>query len=105
MYAIRMSDLTSIKRGSAALLLMITLILLGGAVAAVSVTARSVIRTQNNPPARQEAELRRSLAGTCEGMNLELADAAATQTRIGRQAEAARLLSMRQNCDARPRGR
>lgn len=45
-------------------------------------------------------EARRAAADTCQGFNLELEEGAGIQIRIGNQAEAQRLLSMRQNCTA-----
>lgn len=43
---------------------------------------------------------RRAAADTCDGYNLELEEGAGIQIRIGNQAEAQRLMSMRQNCGA-----
>ncbi len=43
---------------------------------------------------------RRNHADTCTGYNLELAEAAGIQRRIGHTGEAERLLAMRQNCAA-----
>ncbi|MGX9962565.1 hypothetical protein ACVFYP_04545 [Roseomonas sp. F4] len=43
-------------------------------------------------------ERRRAAADTCEGYNLELEEGAGIQRRINNNAEAQRLLSMRQNC-------
>lgn len=51
-------------------------------------------------PLSVPVEVRREHADTCRGYNLELQEAAAIQLRIGAQAEAQRLLSMRQNCEA-----
>lgn len=45
-------------------------------------------------------ERRRAAADTCEGYNLELEEGAGIQRRIGNNAEAQRLLSMRQNCSS-----
>jgi hypothetical protein len=97
-----MSKKSSLRVSASAWLLMLVLVAAGAVVAAVSVTARSALRAQTNESAVQEVELRRRLAGTCEGTNLDLADAAATQSRRGNGAEASRLLAMRQNCEARP---
>lgn len=52
------------------------------------------------PPYAVPMELRRSNADTCIGFNLELEEGAGIQRRIGHHAEAERLLSMRQNCNA-----
>ncbi len=43
-------------------------------------------------------ELRRANADSCTGFNLELEEGAGIQRRLGHNAEAERLLSMRQNC-------
>lgn len=60
---------------------------------------RALTATSGNaPPYSVPVELRRAHADTCKGYNLELEDAAGIQRRIGREAEADRLLSMRQTC-------
>jgi hypothetical protein len=43
-------------------------------------------------------EIRRALAGTCEGFNVELEHAAGTALRAGNRDEANRLMAMRQPC-------
>ena len=43
---------------------------------------------------------RRAAADTCEGYNLELQEGAGIQIRIGNQAEAQRLMGLRQDCRA-----
>jgi hypothetical protein len=44
--------------------------------------------------------LRRATSDSCEGYNIELVEAAAIETRQGRHENAARLLGMRQDCQA-----
>ncbi|MGK7869819.1 hypothetical protein [Falsiroseomonas sp. E2-1-a20] len=47
---------------------------------------------------------RRAAADTCTGYNLELEEGAGIQIRIGNQAEAQRLMAMRQDCRAADTG-
>ncbi|MGG5887074.1 hypothetical protein ACLF3G_08010 [Falsiroseomonas sp. HC035] len=47
---------------------------------------------------------RRAAADTCAGYNLELEEGAGIQIRIGNQAEAQRLMAMRQDCRAADSG-
>jgi hypothetical protein len=57
------------------------------------------------PATAVPADLRRALAGTCEGYNLELEHAAGTALRAGNGTEANRLMGMRQACNgATPAG-
>jgi hypothetical protein len=57
------------------------------------------------PATAVPADLRRALAGTCEGYNLELEHAAGTALRAGNGSEANRLMGMRQACNgATPAG-
>ena len=64
-------------------------------------SAATMNATQGMAPVHSvPLEQRRAAAGTCEGYNLELQEAAGIQRRIGREAEAQRLLAMRQNCGA-----
>ncbi len=60
---------------------------------------RSMSAAAGNTPAHAvPVSLRRDHADTCTGYNLELAEAAGIQRRIGHAGEADRLLAMRQNC-------
>jgi hypothetical protein len=52
----------------------------------------------NTVPHSVPMPARRAAADTCEGYNLELEEGAGIQIRIGNQAEAQRLMGMRQNC-------
>jgi hypothetical protein len=85
--------------------------LIGGgcSVAIIAITAIRFSEAQSRPtlaappPAAAageavSSELRRALAGTCAGYNLELEHAAGIAQRIGKAEEAQRLLGMRQSC-------
>jgi hypothetical protein len=70
----------------------------GAALAAGTLAARHSMEKIPTPEAAA-MKVRNEQAGTCEGFNVELAAAAAIQTRIGRHEEAARILAMRQPCN------
>jgi glutamate-1-semialdehyde aminotransferase len=78
-------------------LLVISMICGGGALAAGTLAIRHAASKADTPEV-VAISTRQAQAGTCEGYNLELAAAAAIQTRLAKHEEASRLLAMRQNC-------
>lgn len=80
-------------------LLVIAMVCGGGALAAGTLAVRHTAAKADIAEATAE-QLRAARAGTCLGYNDELAAAAATQSRLGKTEEAARLLAMRQPCNA-----
>jgi aspartokinase-like uncharacterized kinase len=80
-------------------LLVIAMVCGGGALAAGTLAIRHASSKADIAEAAAE-QLRVARAGTCAGYNDELVAAAAIQTRLGKTEEAARLLGMRQPCNA-----